>query len=86
MDPAVIDGFGFYHPIDYVFRVARHLEAYGVYPEPGGYNDQDARLMDDLDTLALLRAWREDVLYPDRFGTPASPETFFANGKPFQFK
>lgn len=81
---AAVGDFGFHYPVAIVMQVARHLEAYKVYPEPGGLWDQDAQLMEDLDTLAMLRAWREDVLYPH--GDLGSPDrTFEYEGKTYSF-
>lgn len=38
---------GLYYPLDYAIDTWRNFRDHGVYPEPGGYNDQDYDLMQD---------------------------------------
>lgn len=59
---------GLHYPIDYALTTWRHFRDHGVYPEPGGYNDQDAALMADwsfLNTRYSLQAAgsRADALH-----------------------
>lgn len=43
----------FYHDIDYVIRTWLEHRVHHTYPDPGGYNDQDERLMDDWHTMTM---------------------------------
>jgi hypothetical protein len=47
-----------------VLEAYYQLKQWGTYPHAGGWADQDAHLLNDLKTLAHVRAWREHQLYP----------------------
>lgn len=66
--------FGLFYPKQYVIRTWYEHRKNGVYPQQGGYDDQDAQLMDDwhaMDMRYLLRLnsyeaeRREQPMYPD---------------------
>ena len=46
-DDEIDEEFGFYYPFWYVYDTWIEHEEHGRYPERGGYNDQDALLMED---------------------------------------
>lgn len=48
--PAFVGDFGFYLPFGYVRRAYLYLERGWGWPEGSGWAEQDARLLDDLDT------------------------------------
>lgn len=43
----------FHHEIDYVIRTWLERKMHHTYPEPGGYNDQDAQLVEDWHTMNM---------------------------------
>jgi hypothetical protein len=43
----------FYHEVDYVMRTWLEHRLHHLYPEAGGYNDQDEYLMRDWHTLSM---------------------------------
>lgn len=54
-----------HHDLDYVIETWLQHRTHHTYPEPGGYNDQDALLMEDWKTLNLwyIRVSRGVVNY-----------------------
>lgn len=66
--------FGLHYPAQYVIRTWYEHRKNGLYPKGGGYDDQDAQLMDDwhmMDMRLLLRSReydaskQDDPQYPD---------------------
>lgn len=51
VDADEVDDFGLYFPLDYALDTWIEHDEHGLYPEAGGYNDQDAQLMKDWQTL-----------------------------------
>lgn len=74
------DEFAFYWPEWYVIDTWLEHKNHHTYPEPGGYNDQDAQLMEDWKTLngrfnLKLRELSKDP--DDEDSKPEPPKTTY---------
>lgn len=49
-----IDDYGFWHSIIDVKNWYLHLTQFNKYPDPGGYDQQDQRKMQDINTLVSI--------------------------------
>lgn len=50
--------FGLHYPLDYVTRTWYKHRVYGIYPRTGGYDDQDAQLMDDWHMMDMRHLYK----------------------------
>ena len=68
--PPLPGNFGFHHPFDFVEETLSwlRLSHYLLWPERGGWAEQDAFLVEDVKRyMALERRQRWEVDHPDRF-------------------
>ncbi|MCK5603757.1 hypothetical protein KAR91_17855 [Candidatus Pacearchaeota archaeon] len=65
-DAEMPEEFGFNYPynIPDIWNMVIILESFQMFPEQGGYMDQDARLMDDILTMKRIKDWERDQHKP----------------------
>jgi len=51
---SVIDDFGFWYSVVDVENWYLHLTQFNKYPDPGGYDQQDQRKIQDINTLVSI--------------------------------
>jgi len=58
--------FGFYYPhnLDDIWNMVVILETFHMWPEEGGYMDQDSKLVDDILTMKSIKDWVRDQHKP----------------------
>lgn len=71
VSPPEVDDFGFHHPFDFVEQAAQLLEIsnWVCWPDPGGWANQDAYLVEDIWTYFNLKA-RLRYEVESRFDSP----------------